>query len=56
MVKKREQRRADLGKETIFRRRRRADGPFQLVLDEKVDRIADRYSHDLNSYPDHPSM
>jgi hypothetical protein len=54
MVKKRERRREDEGKETIFRRRRRPDGPLQLVLDEKVDRIADRYSHDLNSYPEHP--
>jgi len=55
MVKKRERRREEEGKETIFRRRRRPDGPLQLVLDEKVDRIADRYSHDLNSYPHNPA-
>jgi hypothetical protein len=49
MVKKREQRREE-GKETVFWRRRRIEGPLQLVPDDKVDRIADRYSHDLNSY------
>ena len=54
MVKKRERRREEEGKETLFRRRRRPEGPLQPVLDEKVDRIADRYSHDLNSYPEHP--
>jgi hypothetical protein len=51
MVKKREQRR-EAGKDTLFWRRRRTEGPLQLVPDDKVDRIADRYSHDLNSYPD----
>jgi hypothetical protein len=51
MVKKREQRR-DQGKATIFYRRRRSEGPLQLVPDDKVDRIADRYAHDLSSYPD----
>jgi len=51
MVKKREQRREE-GKNTVFWRRRRTEGPLQLVPDDKVDRIADRYSHDLNSYPE----
>jgi len=51
MVRKREERR-EQGKETIFWRRRRPEGPLQLVPDDKVDRIADRYSHDLNSFPD----
>jgi hypothetical protein len=51
MVKKREARRAE-GKETIFRRRRRPDGPLQTVSDQKVDRIADRYAHDLTTWPD----
>jgi len=51
MVKKRERRREG-GKETVFWRRRRVEGPLQLVPDDKVDRIADRYSHDLNSFPD----
>lgn len=49
MVRKREERR-EQGKETIFWRRRRPEGPLQLVPDDKVDRIADRYSHDLNSF------
>jgi hypothetical protein len=53
MVKKREKRREE-GKDTIFWRRRRAEGPLQLVPDDKVDRIADRYSHDLNTLPDSP--
>jgi hypothetical protein len=51
MVKKREQRRAE-GKGTTFWRRRRTEGPLQLVPDDKVDRIADRYAHDLNSFVD----
>lgn len=51
MVKKRAQRR-DEGKSTIFFRRRRSEGPLQLVPDDKVDRIADRYAHDLSTYPD----
>jgi hypothetical protein len=51
MVRKREERR-EQGKETIFWRRRRPEGPLQLVPDDKVDRIADRYSHDLNSFQD----
>jgi hypothetical protein len=51
MVKKREQRQAE-GKSTTFWRRRRTEGPLQLVPDDKVDRIADRYAHDLNSYAD----
>jgi hypothetical protein len=51
MVKKRAQRR-DEGKNTIFFRRRRSEGPLQLVPDDKVDRIADRYAHDLSTYPD----
>ncbi|KAF2672673.1 hypothetical protein BT63DRAFT_409768 [Microthyrium microscopicum] len=55
MVKKRESRRGEEGKDTIFKRRRRQDGPLQLVLDEKIDRIADRYAHDLNSFPDDPA-
>ena len=50
MVKKREERRHE-GKNTIFWRRRRQEGPLQLVPDDKVDRIADRYSHDLNAVP-----
>ena len=53
MVKKREARRTE-GKETIFRRRRRPDGPMQIVSDAKLDRIADRYSHDLGNWPDYP--
>jgi hypothetical protein len=48
MVKKREERRGE-GKNTIFWCRRRQEGPLQLVPDDKVDRIADRYSHDLNA-------
>jgi hypothetical protein len=47
MAKTREYRRKNLGKDTIFERRRKAGGPLQLISNDKLDRIADRYAHDL---------